>query len=204
MKPDFGIFEPVFESSHGYLALLHLDANDTSQAVEAVRQCCLSVEAPYPDIRQLLTDKNWRPHLVAAAALIISGYDSESVRLAWRCLDTGSWVTPQLGVALFLVDPDFDDHCHSRLSAGCPIDVSVLTSMSDVERHSASGPAGRVERSAKAAFTLLHLLQMKSAVPPWLEQTCTSEVLRTLLKEDIDQGGAIAEKWLRRIQAFTG
>ena len=36
MEPDFGIFEPVFESAHGYLALLHLSADDAAKAVELV------------------------------------------------------------------------------------------------------------------------------------------------------------------------
>lgn len=203
MKPNFGIFEPVFESSHGYLALLQLSGDDAPQAVEVVRRCCLSVDDPYPDIRLLLADQIWRPHLVAAIALIVSGHDSESERLAWHCLDTGSWVTPQLGVALSLVDPNFDAQSQSRLNAGCPLDASVLASMSDVDRHSASGPAGKTERSAKTASALIRLLQMKSPVPPWLEQTCSSEVLRTLVREDIDQSGSIAEKWLHQIQAIT-
>jgi len=204
MKPDFGIFEPVFKSSDGYLAQLHLTDDDAPEAVAVVRQCCLSVATPWPDIQHLLNDKNWRPHLVAAIAIVSSGHDSESVRLAWRCLDTGSWVTPQLGVALFLSDPDFDAQSRSRLNAGCPIDSSLLASMSEIERHSAAGPAGKLERSAKAAATLIRLLQLRSPVPPWLEQICGLEVVRTLQSEDMDQSGSIAEQWLFRVQAIIG
>lgn len=36
MPADFGIFEPVFQSSHSYLALLNLDAEDALEAVGLV------------------------------------------------------------------------------------------------------------------------------------------------------------------------
>src|SRR5688572_24296551 len=107
MHPEFGIFEPVFESAHGYLALLGLNSGDATEAVELVRNCCGKVSNPSSDIYRLLAEPNWRPHLVAAVAAIVSGFDAETANLLWRRLDRGSWVTPQIAAALFLVDPDF-------------------------------------------------------------------------------------------------
>jgi hypothetical protein len=203
MEPDFGIFEPVFESAHGYLALLHLSADDAPKAVELVTDCCRKIANPYPDICRLLADSNWRPHLVAAVAAIVSGYDSEAARCLWRRLDSGSWVTPQIGVALYLVDRDFEAESRPRLLAGCPLDVSDLMTMTGPERHSAAGPAGEVDRSAKAAATLLQLLRTMSPVPSWVEGVSDSESLRALVAQDIDASATIADRWLHRIQALT-
>jgi hypothetical protein len=203
MKPDFGIFDAVFESAHGYLALLNLSAADAPKAVELVRNCCRKTANPYPDICRLLADSNWRPHLVAAVAVIVSGDDSEAVRDLWHRIDTGSWVTPQIGVALYLVDHDFEAQSRIRLEARCPIDVTDLVSMTGPERHSVAGPAGRVDRSAKAAATLIHLLKLTSPVPDWLEQLSTSEDMRTLLAQDIDASQTITDKWMRRVQEIT-
>lgn len=200
MNPDFGIFEPVFESAHGYLSLLHLSGDDASRAVELVKDCRRKSSNPYRDICRLLADSNWRPHLVAAVAAIVSGYDSEATRCLWRRLDTGSWVTPQVGVALYLVDRDFEAQSRRRLERGCPVDVSELMSMTGPERHSAAGPAGKADRSAKAAATLLQLLRTMSLVPSWVERLGESAEMRALLAQDIDASATITDRWLRRIQ----
>src|SRR3954466_6713530 len=155
MRPDFGIFEPMFQTAHGYLSLLNLGANDADQAVAAVRECCQRASNPFQEIGRLLADSNWRPHLVASVAVFALGFDSETVRLLWRRLDAGSWVTPQIGATLFAIDPGFLAQARSRLEAGCPVDTSDLISLSPAERHSAAGPAGAVHRSAKAAATLM-------------------------------------------------
>jgi hypothetical protein len=203
MEPDFGIFEPVFESAHGYLALLHLSADDAPKAVQLVTDCCRKTANPYPDIRRLLADSNWRPHLVAAVAVIVSGHDSEATKYLWHRFDTGSWVTPQIGVALYLVDREFEAQSRPRLEAGCPVDVSDLMSMTGPERHSAAGPAGTADRSAKTAATLLQLLRMTSPVPGWVERVSDSANLRALLAQDIDASATITDRWLHRIQEIT-
>jgi hypothetical protein len=203
MKPDFGIFEPVFQTGHGYLALLHLGGDGASQAVAAVRACCRVTSDPHLDICRLLTDSNWRPHLVAAVAAFISGYHSETVRLLWHCLDTGSWVTPQIGATLFVIDPDFSAQTRSRLEAGCPLDASDLISMSPLERHSAAGPGGAVHRSAKTARTLMRLVPMISPYQTWIDGLRDSTDLQSLLSQDIDESDSIAERWLDRMTTIT-
>jgi hypothetical protein len=199
MHPEFGIFEPVFESPHGYLALLGLHSSDAIQAVELVRNCCRQAPNPSPDICKLLADANWRPHLVAAAAVIVSGYNSESIKNLWRRMDSGSWVIPQIGVALYLTDPDFLPQARTRLEARCPLDVSDLLAMSDVERHSAAGPAGKIQRSAKAAATLLYLLQLAAPAESWIQEVRAAPDMQALLAEDFDAAHLIAEKWLEKI-----
>lgn len=203
MRPDFGVFEPVFQTAHGYLALLHLGSGDAPKAVELVSDCCRKIGDPFPNICRLLMDSNWRPHLVASVAVIISGYNADATKCLWRCIDTGSWVTPQIGVALRLVDPHFEHLSRIRLESGCSVDLSDLQSMQEPERHSAAGPAGVLGRSAKAAATLLQLLQTVSPTPSWLEQVSNSEDLRVLVAQDIDGSAAIADSWMHRIREIT-
>ena len=200
MHPEFGIFEPVFESAHGYLALLNLSSGDAEEAVESVRNCCSKVSNPTSDIYRLLADSNWRPHLVAAVAVIVSGFDAKAASLLWRRLDSGSWVTPQIAAALFLVDPDFASQAHTRLETRCPVDSSESRSMALFEGDSATSPAGGVERSAKAAAALLQLAEMVSPVPPWVEGVGSTEDMQALLARDIDGSDKIATRWLKRIR----
>ena len=202
-RPEFGIFEPVFESAHGYLALLGLSPADASRAVEFVRNCCRKVSNPSSDICRLLAESNWRPHLVGTVAVIISGCDAEAASLLWRRLDCGSWVTPQIGAALFLVDPDFPSQARTRLEARCPVDSTELRSMTPLERHFAAGPAGTVHRSAKAAATLLQLAAMASPIPPWVREMRAAKDLQALLKQDVDGSDKKAERWQNRMKEIT-
>lgn len=204
IHPEFGIFEPMFESAHGYLALLNLSSADDTEAVEAVRNCCGTVSNPSSDICRLLTNVNWRPHLVAAVAVIVSGYDAEAVRLLWHRLDWGSWVTPQIAAALFLVDPGFHSQARARLEARCQVDSTQLRSMNPIERHSATGPAGSVPRFAKTAAALLQLAAMISPIPVWLQEMRAAKDMQALVAQDMDGSEEIAERWLNRIKEITG
>lgn len=203
-KPDFGTFEPVFQSAHGYLALLNLSSGDEAEAVELVRRCCQNVPHPDPEICKLLADSNWCRHLVAAVAAILVKPDRDVVKSLWHRMDLGSWVSPQIGVALHIVDPDFEAESRRRLEAGCPLDISELASMTALERHVVAGPAGSVERSAKNASTLLQLLKMKTPIPAWVQELADSGGIRMLVAMDTDASAVIAEKWFRRITAIIG
>jgi hypothetical protein len=203
MHPEFGIFEPVFESAHGYLALLGLHAADAAVAVEEVKACCRKVPDPCADICRLLEDRNWRPHLVADVAVIVSGFQSATVKQLWCRLDSGSWVSPQMATALFLVDPDFATQAHIRLIPGCPVHPDQ-PQMDPLERHSATGPAGTVERSAKCAAALLHLASILTPVPNWVQEVQASADIQILLAQDVDNARGIVDSWLGRIKAIIG
>jgi hypothetical protein len=89
------------------------------------------------------------------------------------------------------------------LEATCPVDSSEVLSMTPIERHSATGPAGSVHRSAKAAAALLKLAEMVSPVPPWIQGLRASEDMQTLLAQDVDGSDIIASRWLNRIREIT-
>jgi len=199
---DFGIFDPVFKTAHGYLALLGLHSGDSREAVDLVRRCCEGNQEATADILKLLKEPNWRPHLVAAVAVIHIGYDVKTVEALWNRLDHGSWVTPQLAVALLLVDTEFVSKAKPRLEAGCPVNYSELLQMSALELHSAAGPAGKTGRSAKAAAALLRLVEMVSQ-EDWVTKIRESVEMQELLAKDEDGSDFLAEKWLARIRALT-
>src|SRR5688500_8324001 len=119
MPTDSGVFTPVFESAHGYLALLNLSSDDSTAAVRLVRECAASPSS-HRDIVELLSDLNWRPTLVATVASFFVPPDPDVLNRMWLRLDSGSWVVPQIAVALSIVDPQFISRCQSRLEAHCP------------------------------------------------------------------------------------
>lgn len=186
MRNDFGIFEPVFASAHGYLALLHLGGTDAAEYVRTVKRCCDSVATPYGDIIKLLENPNWRPHLVAAIALATKGYHELSFEALWSAFDSGSWVSPQLAVVASLHDSNFSNRARSRLSSLCRVDETRGRGMSMLERHSATGPGSGLDRAAKAAATLNFLLQP--------DYTPSAE-LQSLIERDVDDSSAITQRW---------
>ena len=183
---------------------MHLNGEDAGQSIALVKTCCSSVSDPFPDIIELLGDSNWRPHLVASVAIMISGYHSEAVRLLWRRVDTGSWVTPQLCATLSLINPEFLQQARSRLVSGCPLDATELREMDPAERHSAAGPAGILQRSSKAASALMCLSQMASPQPQWIHELHASADMQKLLEEDMDASDQIAEQWLSKVTTLLG
>ena len=197
MPNEFGVFAPVFESPHGYLALLHLSAEDSTDAVRLVRQCAVA-DIDRSSILGLLRDLNWRPTLVAAVAAAFLPSDSRITYALWHRLDSGSWVVPQIAVVLSAVDPDFQTQARRRLEAHCPIDSTELRALTVIERHSAAGPAGGTERSAKAASALENIVAAISPQPGWLAPIVTTPEHQALVASDVDAGGSIAQRWGER------
>src|SRR5688572_15284893 len=167
MPNEFGVFAPVFESAHGYLALLNLSAEDSIDAVRLVRQCAVA-DVDRSAILELLRDLNWRPTLVATVAATFLPPDSRIIDALWHRFDSGSWVVPQIAVVLSEVDPAFQAQARRRLETRCPLDSTELRALTMIERHSAAGPAGGNERSAKAASALEDIVAAISPQPVWL------------------------------------
>lgn len=194
-QQHFGVFSPLFDSGPGYLDFLSLDPLQSKLAVSRVIKCCHSSSDPFLDIAPLLDEANWRPHLVAAVALSVLGYNRAAFTKLWAAFDAGSWVTPQLAVVAYLRDPDFPGQARVRLEARCPVDASRVTQSSPLERHLALGPAGATARSAKAASALIYLLNLLGP-SDWLTAELATPDLTALLLGDRDHASTIAECWL--------
>ncbi len=197
MPNEFGVFAPVFESAHGYLALLHLSAEDSTDAVRLVRQCAVA-DIDRSATLGLLRDLNWRPTLVAAVAAAFLPPDSRIADALWHRFDSGSWVVPQIAIVLSAIDPDFQTQARRRLEAHCPLDSTDLRALTMIERHSAAGPAGGTERSAKAASALENIVAAIFPQPVWLAPIVATSEHQALVASDIDAGGGIAQRWGER------
>src|SRR6266446_2089749 len=107
----FGVFSSLFDPEPRYMDFLNLDPRQSKLAVSRVVECCHSSSDPFLDIACLLDEENWRPHLVAAVALSVLGYNRVAFTKLWNAFDAGSWVTPQLAVVAYLCDLDLSPAC---------------------------------------------------------------------------------------------
>src|SRR5262249_51399155 len=119
MSDEFGVFLPVFAPVNGCLSLLHLNAC-APHTIALIRQCCRATSDPRPDVHRLLDAVDWRTTLVAVVATLLIPNNTETTRRLWIRFDSGSWVTPQIAVALALIDPEFVTHALRRLELLCP------------------------------------------------------------------------------------
>lgn len=202
MQQRFGIFSSFFDSNPGYLHFLDLHSAEANHSVSRVIECCRLSSDPFQDIGRLLDERDWRLHLVAAVALSAIGYDCTAFNKLWSAFDAGSWVTPQLAVVASLRDPDFSDRARVRVQSRCPVDTSRFSSMTPLERLVAAGPAGALERSAKAACALIYLVSLFPGPLDWLTTELASPDIATLLSEDRDHASSIAEHWLASLKAI--
>lgn len=197
----FGPFDQVFATGDldvpGYLELLGL-RNDSAQIVIDRIERAMSLEDSCPWIDALFDDPNWRPHLVGAIALVLDDARHLPIAGLWRAVDSGSWVTPQLVVSAYLVDSGFPDQCRKRLARAAP--VSPPAGLSPIERHSATGPGSIRHRSAKLLASLIAVGCLVPSLTSWIGQARSKPEIASLIAEDIDDSGNIAEGWLAAVK----
>lgn len=184
-----------------YLTLLNLTggAQETVRIIqEVIRRCPNARE----EILSLLHGNNWRPHLVAAVAVLLTEEKRDLVDALWDSFDRGSWVAPQLAATAFLSDPDFPVHAWERIKARCP--VQEVGWESTTERHAAMGPGGNYHRACKAMATLFALYKKFPALGPQLTKILRSEDVQEMLANNRDHSDRIVEWWLEEIQACLG
>jgi hypothetical protein len=147
----------------------------------------------------LFASPDWRPHLVGAVALILDGDRRLDPSLMWKAIDTGSWVTPQLVTAAYLVDPSFPDRLQDRIDARCA--VKMPAHLSPAERRRATGPATAEQRSAKLLVSLLRIGRLVPALADRLAAAARRADLKALQAADRDKSGNIAENWLKNLES---
>ena len=193
----FGPFIALFGEDTLYLTLLHASGEKAEHACEAVQYVVESSDDAEKYIRTFLAEPNWRPHLVAAVAAMVSEDRSAYVPDLWQAFDSGSWVAPQLAVALSNCDAMFEQQAKERLEACCPVEPPDFGSMA--ERHHAAGPAGKVYRSAKNAASLFAMLSIRGVDADWVSKIRDLPQMQELLNKDIDDSSELAQRWANRI-----
>ena len=100
-----------------YLKLLNLLSEDISvlsDVAAVVRSCSRAGD----EIIAMLAGDNWRPHLVAAAAIVVGDLREAAVLEAlWRRFDKGSMVSPQIAAAISICDVAFEDQARRRIES---------------------------------------------------------------------------------------
>src|SRR6185369_448338 len=143
---DWGPLAEPFRTDPGYLDLLHL----RPESAVVVRRIVQLVRSPACvtdlHIRALLTERNWRPHLVGIIAVLARPRPDVFVVDLWCALDKGSWVSPQLAVALFHVDAAFAAEAKRRMSSGSSVQArrykkGFWSFFSRAFQHTETGPA---------------------------------------------------------------
>src|SRR5262245_16830628 len=159
--------------SCGYLSLLGMRSNDVGHVLARIGEIVHS-QVDHPRyIQHLLDDRNWRGHLMALVAILISDEPASYASTLWRCFDRGSWVAPQLAVALYCSDPNFVEQAKRRILARCPIDDD-----DGFFRH------GSRHVSAKNLASLLRALAYAPPEATWTATELGAPDVRELLRAD--------------------
>lgn len=186
---DFGVFAPMFDDGH-YLPLLNLYRPD--DAVAALQKI-VSAGSPglEADLLALLDPAaGWRPQLVGVAAMIAGAATPATVEALWVALAEPSFVSPQLAVAAYLLDPDFEVRARSRIANGCLVEPNRLRERSPDQ----VWPAYQDAKQLAAIIALCTRLPHAA----WLADQVASAEIRAILGEARDDGGGIALGWLEK------
>jgi hypothetical protein len=197
---EFGPFAAVLKLSGepAPLILLSLRSAETAAVIDRI-ELALAADDAVRGANALFASPDWRPHLVGAVALILDGDRRLDPSLMWKAIDTGSWVTPQLVTAAYLVDPSFPDRLQDRIDARCA--VKMPAHLSPAERRRATGPATAEQRSAKLLVSLLRIGRLVPALADRLAAAARRADLKALQAADRDKSGNIAENWLKNLES---
>jgi hypothetical protein len=190
---DFGPFESVWRDGPGHLPLLHMNSGDVPAVLGGISDALASADDSPRYVQLMLQDANWRPHLVAAIAALLSSGRSNYAPALWAAFDSGSWVAPQLACALYFLDPEFASEAKRRIAGLCP--VAVPPGLSAAERHSATGSAGLSQRSAKNLASLMRVLARIPSETTWVASELDKPEVQELLESDVDSSAEIADSW---------
>lgn len=111
---------------HGrYLRLMNMrsfeGAPTVAEALDELERGARAALDPCREVRALFESPDWRPHVVASTALVMGLAPPQVRDAAWRCLQEGTWASPQIVAALLLTDapdaPTFVRNARSRLEA---------------------------------------------------------------------------------------
>ena len=136
-------------------------------------------------VQRLLADRNWRGHLIALTAAVVSPEPAQHASTLWGAFDRGSWVAPQLAVALLWADPSFLAEARRRIVGRCPIVDDDSFFHGDTR-----------DVSAKNLASVLRVVASVPSETNWVASELRMHDVQDLLKSDRDSAGTIVESWL--------
>jgi len=177
-----------------YLCFLGMGSSDVQPALSSLSHVLRSTAAGRRYIELRFQGRDWRPHLVATVAVLLSPDRASYAPTLWRTFDYGSWVAPQLAVALYLSDPEFGREARHRIVGRCPVPTAP-----DLDP--------LFERQIRSK-NMASLLRMVSRLPSetWVAPELEKADVRALVEADVDSvgefqdSGRIADSWLAAVQ----
>jgi hypothetical protein len=160
--PSFA--EPIL-MLQGFPGLLHLSNRQALLHLEAGVDATADLNA---ELGALLKERNWRLHLVAAAAVVLGGANERTLAALWELLDRRSWCHPQLTVALLLRDPAFEDRARARMRTASP--TRLETAVPDTSDVRACLVWGLHLRTTAAQLPTLGVRGTVAHAQRWLER----------------------------------
>ncbi len=164
---------------------------EASAALEVVRGALQRSPNPRGEVEEMLSDTNWRPHVIGAVALREMSVELRKPELLWRTLDAFSWASPQVAAVGCLVDPAFEDNARRRILARCEIKAGQWAQAAPLPPR----------YDAKLMAALVALVRERFRSPAWLQEAIGLAETQNVLQQDKD-GGEIALKWLAALEAL--
>lgn len=164
--------------------LLHLV--DTAALVDLVDDRVGRAADPPREVAALLDDPDWRAQLVGVVAALVCPPDAWLDERLWSALDRGSFVSPQLAVAVYLRDPLFVGRAAPLLDPyASPKRAGALAALVD--------RAGPVEPRARQAVERISALLARGG-----ERSGDFGAARWA---ELDFGARFAPRWADRAEA---
>lgn len=193
---QIGSFIQLFDKEVLYLSLLKL--RNAEKAILTVQKAIQESTNLEKEIKILLEDIDWRPHLVACTALLMI-HSTNFINDLWKTFDRGSWVNPQLAVVAYFYDNNFSQNAKERLDKRCLIQFELTEPISTLEFHIATGGSGSDQISRKSMASLMALCATIPSLVSYISELSTSEDVKKMLEEDWDKAELLTQEWLREI-----
>lgn len=166
-KLNYGVFGEFWDGHPNHLPFLHLhEIPDPSSEFNLAKSIDIldliistnSEASVTSGINLLLASENWRPHLVAALAVLKINKVNQSAHVPalWDRLQHQSWVSPQILVVLSMIDPEFTRLAEDIRVQGYRVNYSSKYSL---KRNRRKGPIELTADHSKLLASVQYLLK---------------------------------------------
>lgn len=101
-------------SEADHLELLYLDGKNVQVTLKHITDNLRASANSQKYIRRRFRYSDWRGHLISVIAILLNDdRTGPSIQDVWQVFDEGSWVGPQLAVAMPFLDEAFVQHARS-------------------------------------------------------------------------------------------
>lgn len=185
-----------------YDVLCSLDLDEPralKDALLALDEACQKSPSLDEELLAMLSERDGRPHLVAAAALAIEGGSREVFEGLWKAIDRASPAGLQLAAAASLTDENFEAEARRRIELRCPLDAPAPLPLFQNKRKKKRREKTAPSRSPEMLSALLALSRRLPGAMTWLPLHLADPEVSAMLYEDTQGGGNISLSWRERL-----